>query len=132
MSQSQLDYNDLMFGANGEPFRFKTATVTGSADLLAGSILTRVTAANTYHAAIDADKIGAAEVPNDWVILLEAAAVSGGDKTVKVGTSGGISEDKAIAVTGLTYDADVAAKLAGSNIYVQGGTNSMAVAGEGA
>jgi len=29
-------------------------------------------------------------------------------------------------------DADVAAKLAGSNIYVQGGTNSMAIAGEGA
>ncbi len=132
MAQTPLDYNALMFGANGEPFRLKSATVTGAADLLAGSILTRVTAANTYHAAIDADKIGAAEIPNDWVILLEDAAVTGGDKTVKVGTSGGINEDKAIAVTGMTYDADVAAKLASSNIYVQGGTNSMAVAGEGA
>jgi hypothetical protein len=131
MSQTQLDYNALMFGANGEPFRLKSATIQGAVDLLKGSILTR-SGVNTYHAAIDADKIGAAEIPNDWVILLEDAAVSGGDVTAKVGTSGGIFEDKAIAVTGLTYDADVAAKLAGSNIYVQGGTNSMAIAGEGA
>ena len=131
MAQTQLDYNSLMFAANGEPFRLKTATVTGAADLLVGSILTR-SAVNTYHAAVDADKIGAAEIPTDWVILLEAAAVTGGDKTVKVGTSGGVFEDKIVAVAGLTYDADVAAKLASNNIYIQGGTNSMAVAGEGA
>ena len=120
-----------MFGVKGEPFRLKSATVTGATDLLVGSILTR-SAVNTYHAAIDADKIGAAEIPTDWVILLEAAAVSGGDKTVKVGTSGGAFLDKIVAVTGLTYDADVAAKLASNNIYVQSGTNAMAVAGEGA
>lgn len=131
MAQTPLDYNDLMFGVKGEPFRYKTATVEGAADLLVGSILSR-SGVNTYEAAIDADKIGAAEIPNDWVILLEAAAVTGGDKTVKVGISGGVYLDKIVAVTGLTYDADVAAKLAGSNIYVQSGTNSMVVAGEGA
>ena len=131
MAQSQLDYNDLMFGVNGETFRYKTATIEGATDLLVGSILTR-SGVNTYHAAIDADKIGAAEIPTDWVILLEAAAVSGGDTTSKVGISGGAFEDKIVAVAGLAYDADVAAKLASNNIYVQGGTNSMAVAGEGA
>ena len=131
MSQTQLNYNSLMFGVKGEPFRFKSATIEGATDLLAGSILTR-SGVNTYEAAVDADKIGAAEIPADWVILLEAAAVSGGDKTKKVGTSGGAFLDKIIAVTGLTYDADVAAKLASNNIYVQSGTNAMAVAGEGA
>ena len=131
MSQTQLDYNSLMFGVKGEPFRYKSATIEGGVDLLAGSILTR-SGVNTYEAAVDADKIGAAEIPADWVILLEDAAVSGGDKTAKVGTSGGAFLDKIIAVTGLTYDADVAAKLASNNIYVQSGTNAMAVAGEGA
>ena len=131
MSQTQLDYNSLMFGVKGEPFRLKSATIEGGTDLLAGSILTR-SGVNTYEAAVDADKIGAAEIPADWVILLEDAAVSGGDKTAKVGTSGGAFLDKIIAVTGLTYDADVAAKLASNNIYVQSGTNAMAVAGEGA
>ncbi len=132
MAQTQNDFNELMFGTNGEPFRYKSATVEGSVDLLVGSILTRSSAANKYHAAIDADKIGAAEIPADWVILLEAAAVSGGDKTVKVGTSGGASKDKIVAVSGLTYDDDVEAKLRSNNIYVQGGTSSMVIAGEGA
>ena len=131
MSQTQLDYNDLMFGVKGQPFRYKTATIEGAADLAAGTILVR-SGVNTYASAVDADKIGAAEIPNDWVILLEAAAVSGGDKTKKVGISGGVAEDKLIAGTGLVNDADVTAKLAGSNIFVQSGTNSMAVAGEGA
>lgn len=131
MSQTQLDYNSLMFGVKGEPFRYKTATITGAADLAAGTILVR-SAVGVYASAVDANKQGAAEIPNDWAILLEAAAVSGGDKTAKIGISGGVAEDKLIAGTGLVNDADVTAKLAGSNIYILSKTSSMAVAGEGA
>lgn len=131
MAQTQLDYNSLMFGVNGETFRYKTATITGAVALLAGTILVR-SAAGIYASAVDADKQGAAEIPNDWVVLLEDIDPSGGDLPGKVGESGGVFLDKLIAGTGLVYDADVEAKLAGSNIYVQSGTNSMAVAGEGA
>lgn len=131
MAQTQLDYNSLMFGVNGEPFRYKPATITGAAALLAGTILVR-SAVGIYKSAVDADKAGAAEIPNNWAVLLEAADPSGGNVTAKIGTSGGVFEDKLVAGAGLSYDDDVEAKLAGSNIYVQGGTNSMAVAGEGA
>ena len=132
MAQTPLNYNDLMFGVGNETFRYQGATLTGGVALLKGTILSR-SALGIYKSAVDADKIGAAEIPNDWRILLADADPSGGNLTdIPMGTSGGVYRDKLIAGAGLAYDADVDAKLAGSNIYVQNGTNSMAVAGEGA
>ena len=130
MSQTQHDYNEIFFGVKGEPARVKDEVITGAADMLAGSIIV-ADGAGKYKAAADADKIGAAQLFPGWRILLEAAAVSGGDVTRKTGVSGGCFADKIIAVTGLTYDDTVLEKLAMNNIYVQNGTNTMKIAGEG-
>lgn len=130
MPQTQLDYNQLFFGVNGEPARVKSEVITGAVDLLAGTVIV-ANGASKFKSAADADKIGVAELFTGWRILLEDAAVSGGDVTVKTGKSGGIFEDKLIAGTGLTYDDTVMDKLQMNSIYVEQGTNSMAIAGEG-
>lgn len=131
MAQTQLDYNSLMFGVKDQPFRYKTKTITGAVDLLAGTVLVK-SAANTYISAVDASKALTGAVDAGWAILLEDAAVTGGDTSSKIGISGGVAEDKLIAGTGLTIDDLVIGKLEINNIFVQSKTNSMAVAGEGA
>lgn len=130
MSQTQLDYNQIMSGAPGEVFRYKTVTITGAADLVAGTILVG-NDAGQYRAAVDADKVsvGAAAIDAGWVVLLEAAAVTGGNVDKKVGISGGAYIDKLVGV-GLTIDDLVYNKLAMNNIKVQNGSDSVAVAGE--
>jgi len=131
MAQSQLDYNELMFGRKGQPFTYKTETmVAGAADLVAGTVIVK-DAAGKYRAALDADKVntGAASIDAGWRILLEAAAVTGGDVVAKTGNAGGVFEDKLVGV-GLTVDDAVYNKLEMNNIYVVAGTDACRVAGE--
>lgn len=132
MAQTQLDYNELFFGVNGEPARIQGETITGAADLVAGTVILQ-DAAGKYRAAVDADKVntGAAAIDAGWRILLEAAAVTGGDQTAKTGVSGGIAEGDLVGV-GLTLDDAVYNKLRMNGIYPQRMTNALAVAGEGA
>jgi len=133
MAQTQLNYNQVMFSQKGTPFRYRSGVITGAADLAVGTVLVEDDATGSMRAAVDADKVntGAAAVDSTWAVLLEAAAVSGGDLTRKYGVSGGVFSDKLVGV-GLTLDLSVYKKLEMNNIYVIGGTNSVAVAGEGA
>lgn len=132
MSQTPLDYNSLMFGKNGQPFRYKSATITGAADLSAGTILVP-DGTGKYRAAVDADKVpaGAGAIDAGWRILLEAAAVTGGDVSAKTGVSGGVFKDKLVGV-GLVIDDLVYGKLEANNIFAQAGTDAIQIAGEDA
>ena len=131
MAQTVLNYNDLMFGIANQTFIFKEKTITGAVALLKGTIMVRG-AVGIWKSAVDADKIGAAEIPAGWGVLLADVDPSGGDTLGNIGTSGGVFRDLLIAGTGLVYDTDVDDKLEINNIYVQNGTNSAAIAGEGA
>lgn len=133
MSQTQYDFNSVMFARPGESFRTKKELITGAADIPVGGIIVP-DGAGKFRAAVDADKVvsGAAALDAGWRILLEAFATAGGDATLITGKSGGVYEDKLVAVTGLTYDDLVMDKLQMNSIYVVKGTNALAVAGEGA
>lgn len=132
MAQTQLDYNEVMFGQKGNPFTVQSETIKGAADLAVGTVIVR-DADGDYRAAVDADKVntGAAAYDAGWRVLLEAAAVSGGDVTAKTGVSGGVFKDKLVGV-GLALDDAVYNKLRMNNIEPINGTNALAVAGEGA
>lgn len=130
MAQTKLNYNELMFGQNGEPFRYQNETITGSADLKAGSIIVP-NGSGKYRAAVDADLVLATNVMAGWRVLLEDATVSKADVVAKTGVSGGVYFDKLIAVTGLASVSDeVINRLAVNNIYVTKGTDTAVIAGE--
>ena len=133
MSQTVLNKNEFFYAVNGEPIRIKKETITGAADLVAGTVIIP-DGAGKFKAALDADKVvsGAAAVDAGWRILLEDAAVSGGDVIAKTGKTGGIDEADVVGATGLTVDDLVYDKLQMNSVYVQKRTNSIRVAGEGA
>lgn len=126
MAQTRLDYNGLMFGTSDTTYKYKDATITGLADLVAGQVVVLDT--GKYRAAIDADK---ALIVAGYRILLVDAAVSGGDVIAPTGTRGGIFEDKLVGA-GLAVDDRLINLLASDNIEVITGTDSIQVAGEDA
>lgn len=126
MAQTPLNYNSLMTGRNGQPFTYKTGTVTGAADLVKGQVV--VLDAGDYRAAVDADK--ATDVVG-WGILLADAAVSGGDVDSPIGNSGAV-DTRLLVGAGLTVDDTLSSILAVNNIYTFTGTDSIQIAGEDA
>ena len=126
MSQTPLKYNRPMFAQCGVEFKYREATITGGTDLVAGQVV--VLASGKYRAAVDADK---ATILTGYRILLQDAAVSGGDVTKPVGISGGVS--KALIVgAGLTVDEALISLLENSNIAVVETTDAIQIAGEDA
>lgn len=130
MDQTVLNYNELMFGRSDKKFAYQSETITGAADLVAGTVIVK-DALGKYRAAVDADKVntGAASIDAGWRILLEDAAVTGGDVVANTGKSGGIFKDSLVGV-GLTLDDAVYNKLEMNNIEPINGTNSIGIAGE--
>ncbi|MCK5614780.1 hypothetical protein KAR91_73645 [Candidatus Pacearchaeota archaeon] len=128
MSQTVLNYITLFFASFGQKHQIEEAVVTGAADLVAGDVLILDT--GKFRQAITADLVLANP---GYRILLEDAAVTGGDKTVYTGVTGAIYEDK-LVFTGanLAYSEALRAKLQISGIDVHKGTSSAQIAGEGA
>lgn len=126
MAQTVINRNELFFGVNGEQARYQDAIITGLTDLVAGDVL--VLATGKFRQAIDADLL---LVNKGYRILLEDAAVSGGDVSAKTGVSGGIAKDGLVFTGAVLTDGEaLRAQLQISSIYVQKMTNSMSVAGE--
>lgn len=126
MAQTPLNYNSLMTGRNGQPFTYKTGTVTGSTDLVKGQVVVLDT--GKYRAAVDADK---ATDTIGWRILLADAAVSDGDVDAPLGNSGAV-DTRLLVGTGLTIDDTLSDILAMNNIYTFTGTDAVQIAGEDA
>lgn len=128
MAQTQHDYNAIMFGVNGEPFRTKKVTIKqfASAALAAGTVLCPD---SSYKYVPPADYT---TNPDGWVVLLEAVDATGGDIASKVvGISGGVFKDKLALVGTIAAYADrIRIMLQKSGIYVETGTASNAIAGE--
>jgi len=126
MSQTPLNYNKLMFGQFGLEYKYREGTITGAGDLVAGQVVVLDT--GKYRAAVDADK---ATVLTGYRILLQDAAVSGGDLTRPMGVSGGVS--KALIVgAGLAVDDALVDLLENSNIAVVETTDAIQISGEDA
>lgn len=133
MAQTVLNKNELFYAVNDKSIRTQRVTITGAADLVPGDILVPGASAGVYRAATDADKLdGANERPIGWRILLEAAAVSGGNVTANTGVTGGIDElDLVSTPAALTIDDEVLNTLRANGISVEQRTNSHRIAGEG-
>ena len=126
MAQTKLDYNNLMFATSDTTYVYKKGTIlAGAADLIKGQVV--VLDAGKYRPAVDADKTN---VSSGWRILLADAAVTGGDVEAPTGVRGGVYSGKLVGA-GLTVDDALFNILEANNIFVQDGTDSIQVAGEG-
>ena len=126
MAQTPLDYNELMFGYNGQPFEFKNTTIiTAAGTLLKGTVL--------VPSGLGFDPPADAAAVEGWAVLLEDVDTTGGNVAAKVGKTGGVFKDKLVFAGALAaYTDQVGQKFAMNNIFVINGTNAMAIAGEGA
>jgi hypothetical protein len=128
MAQTQHNYNEIMFGVNGEPMRTKKVTIKefAAAPLAAGTVLCP---GSDYKYVPPVDYT---TNPDGWVVLLETVDATAGDIASKVvGISGGVWKDKlALVGTVAAYADRVRMMLQKSGIYVQIGTNANAIAGE--
>lgn len=138
MSQTLIERNELFFGINGEPARYKDITITaGQGALVAGTLLVMVPSTRKYIkwdsvATIVRDSAGTGTTTLDMTptaglaVLLEAVDATSEASGV-AGLTGGIdAADLVLAGSNITAINDfVVAVLKNNGIYVQNMSDSM-------